>query len=238
VQETNFPRLAVCGAESALSGEAGRSRVDHLALRKRRQLGRDPGQGFVQLRQPSFPRRIAQFGLDRRFFRLQLRELGQRRRIGHLAIKDAVRQIGSTPAGRGFDAIQGGDFGSRRSVVVILPANRLNLSQGEDIIVLTRCQLRGGHANIADSGAPDIDGDFSIAWVRLIRRGRIPNQPTFLELRIHGNLHAIAHRKAEPGADSVEGIISGNEADLFYAHRRTKIDLSHFSTSCLAEMAL
>ena len=111
---------------------------------------------------------------------------------------------------------------------MVLPTDRLKLSQGEDIIVLTRRELRGGDSNIADAGTTHIDRNFSIARIGLIRGSRIPDQPRLLEVRFRGNLYPIAHRKAEPGPDAIERIISRNEADLLHAHRRAEIDLNPF----------
>ena len=201
-QEMDGAGLAARATEISASRKRG-ARIDDLHGRK---LGQAFPGGF-QSRGIGLPRRhaggIQCFGDQGIALAAQGRQLLSAARGRWI---NAIRQVLAGPAPGTFDAIETGD-GCPRGNVLSGGVESLQFGEGEDVIVLPRGQLGGGHAQVAAAFATrriGLRGGAGIGDILEISRG--DHHAIAGESRVVAGLDAEPHRKPEACSDAVEVI--------------------------------
>ncbi len=112
---------------------------------------------------------------------------------------------------------------------MILPADRLDFPEGKDVVVLARCQARGGDADKARRGAADVDQNVRTARIRRVGPGGVAHQAHVVaEGRVVGDFNLVPRREAETGADVVVAVEGRDQPQLLDPLRLAQIDLHPF----------
>ena len=216
MQQVDQTRIAFRCPKAALPGKMSGRRINDLAARKGFQLRFERLQFRGDFRKPGLRFRCPQRFRDGVTLFLKRLQFGERFRVFDLLEKDAVDEVGASPARARLDAVLRGNRGVAGKVLSVLRPD-LQLGQRENVVVFALPKFCRRDPDEAEWAAVPVQLDRLSFRIRLIGSSCVGQHAHFTaKFGIVGNLDAIANREPEPRANPAKFVKGRNQ---FYTSR-------------------